>query len=132
MNLILRFLANAAALYITVYLWRLISPTGGLYLDPGMAGFEGAAIAAVLLGIVNTIIRPIMELIALPITCLTLGLFTIVINAVLFYLVGQFTPHFHVSGFVPAIFGTLVMGLISSILGFFVGGSSKKSNTQSS
>jgi len=126
MHTILRFIASAAALYITVYLWHtLFSPTG-LYLDPGVKGLEGCAIAALFLGIVNALIRPVLELIALPITCLTLGLFSIVINAVLFWLVGQFTPGFHVRGVLASLFGTIVMGFVGAMLSWLLVPNDKK------
>jgi len=120
MHTILRFVASVVALYLTVYVGKALLPGIGLYLAPGMAGIEGAGIAALLLGIVNALIRPILKLIALPITCLTLGLFSIVINALLFWLVGQFTPNYHVSGWEAPLFGTICMGLVSAILNLFL------------
>jgi len=114
MHLILRFIASVIALYITVVAGAALGLH--LYLDPGVRGIEGACIAALALGIVNAVIRPVLELIALPITCLTLGLFSLVINAVLFLVVGQFVPGFHVAGFVSALFGTIVMGIVGAVL----------------
>ena len=118
MHLLLRFLVSAIALYLTVKAGAALGLH--LYLEPGVPGVEGACIAAFILGIVNAVIRPILQLIALPITCLTLGLFSVVINAVLFWLVGQFTPGFHVSGFLSALFGTVVMSIVGAILSKFV------------
>jgi putative membrane protein len=118
MHLVLRFLISAVALYITVVVGSALGLH--LYLEPGVKGVEGVCIAAVALGIVNSVIRPIIQLIALPITCLTLGLFSIVINAVLFLVVGQFIPGFHVNGFLAALFGTIVMGFVGTVLSSFV------------
>jgi putative membrane protein len=118
MHLLARFIVSVAALYVTVYTGRLLGLH--LWLDPGLHGVIAALIAAAVLGIVNAVIRPVLELIALPITCLTLGLFGIVINAVLFWLVGQFVPGFHVRGAAASVYGTLVMGLTGALLGFFL------------
>ncbi len=125
MALILRFLASAIALYVTVALGHALSAHAPkahlhLYLAPGLAGVQATLIAALILGIANAVIRPILKLAALPITCLTLGLFSVVINAVLFWATGQITPGYHVRGPVSALFGTVVMsvagGIINSVL----------------
>ncbi len=118
MYLILRFIASAVALYLTVLLGHYLGLR--LYLEPGFKGIEAAVIASLVLGIVNAVIRPLIELIALPITCLTLGLFSVVINAVLFWVVGQVVPGFHVTGFLASLFGTVVMGFVGSVLNFLV------------
>ena len=128
MHLILRFIVSAIELYVTVKLGAALGLH--LYLDPGVAGVEGACIAAFALGIVNAVIRPILQLIALPITCLTLGLFSLVINAVLFWFVGQFVPGFHVSGFLASLFGTVVMGVVGAILSSFVISDDDRSRAQ--
>jgi putative membrane protein len=114
MHLLLRFLVGALALTITVKIGAYLGLH--LYLEPGLVGVEGACIGALALGIVNAVIRPILQLIALPITCLTLGLFSLVINAALFWLVGQFVPGFHVTGFVASLFGTVVMSVVGAVL----------------
>ncbi|MHB1610335.1 MAG: phage holin family protein [Sulfobacillus sp.] len=69
--------------------------------------------ASLALGIVNTFVRPIVRLIALPITLLTLGLFGWVINALMLWLVSDLVPGFIVQGFMPALWGALLLGLIS-------------------
>lgn len=77
--------------------------------------------AAVLLAIVNTYLRPVIVLLTLPINILTLGLFTIVINAGLLYLVAWLLrPHAHVDGFWPAVGGALVISIISVLLNWFL------------
>ena len=72
-----------------------------------------ARLAALLLGLLNTVIRPVLILLTLPINLLTLGLFTFVINGVLFWLVANFVQGFSVTSFGTAILGALVYGLIS-------------------
>ena len=82
---------------------------------PGIS-IEGAgtlAGAALLLGVVNAIVRPVLLVLTLPITILTLGLFLFVLNAAMFGLVAYFLDGFHVAGFVPALLGALVVSIIS-------------------
>ncbi len=79
-------------------------------------------LAALLLGIFNTFLRPILKLLTLPLVLITLGLFIIVINAGLLYLVGSLLkPHFYVDGFWPAFWGALIISIISTILGALTG-----------
>lgn len=118
MHLLLRIIASAAALYLTVLLGQHYHL--GLSVRPGLAGVEATAIAAVVLGIVNGVVRPIVLLLALPVSCATFGLFGFVVNAVLFWLVGQFVPGFHVRGVEAALFGSIVMGLVSAVLNVLV------------
>jgi putative membrane protein len=75
-----------------------------------------ALIAALLLGLVNALIRPILIFLTLPATVLTLGLFIFVINGLLFWLVGSFVQGFHVGGFWSAVFGAIVYSIISWLL----------------
>jgi putative membrane protein len=126
MHLILRWILSAVALYITVYLGHLLGL--GLWIEPGTKAVVPALITVAVLGVVNAIIRPIVELLALPITCLTLGLFTFVINAVLFWVVGQVMEPFgfHVHGFVAALFGSVVMAILSGFLNHFLASSKEK------
>ena len=85
---------------------------------PGVtvASFGAALVAALVLGLVNAVIRPILILLTLPATILTLGLFIFVINGLLFWWVGSFVEGFHVGGFWPGVFGAIVYSLISWVL----------------
>jgi putative membrane protein len=85
---------------------------------PGVSvtGFGGALLCAAVLGLVNSLIRPLIVLITLPITLLTLGLFTLVINGLMFWLVANIMDGLSVSGFSPAFFGALVYGLLTWII----------------
>jgi putative membrane protein len=78
--------------------------------------FWTALIAALVLGLINTLIRPLLVLLTLPVTVLTLGLFIFVINGLLFWWVGSFIDGFHVSGFWSGVFGAIVYSLISWVL----------------
>lgn len=107
---LIRLVVNALALLAVAYLL------------PGVhvAGFVAALIAAFVLGIFNAILRPILIILSLPLEILTLGLFTFVINAVLFWLVGAFVPGFHVDGLVTAFLGAILTSIISFVLSLFL------------
>ena len=76
-------------------------------------GFGAALLAALVLGIVNFLVRPILILVTLPITILTLGLFLIVINALMLMLTAAIVPGFSVDGFKSALLGGLLLGLFN-------------------
>lgn len=79
-------------------------------------------LAAAVLGIVNAIIRPVVLLLTLPINIITLGLFTIVINAVMLEITAYIVPGFGIDTFGAALLGALIVGLVSWILNLFVSG----------
>ena len=92
-------------------------------LIPGVS-IEGTGtfiLAAFLLGIVNALVRPVVFLLTLPLTVVTLGLFIFVLNAAMFGLVAAFFDQFAVSGFWAAIFGALIVSLTSTIASWCVG-----------
>ena len=101
--LIARWILNAAALLLVAYLY------------PGVqvSSFIAALLAALVLGLVNAVIRPILVILTLPVTILTLGLFLFVINALMFWLVAEIVKGFTVSGFVPALIGSLLYSVIT-------------------
>jgi putative membrane protein len=103
MRLLIVWLINAAALFIVPYLMQSIR----------IENFTVALIAALVLGLVNTLIRPILVVLTLPVTVLTLGLFIFVINGLLFWAVANFVRGFEVGGFWSAIGGALLYSLIS-------------------
>jgi putative membrane protein len=103
MQLILRWLISALALLALPYVMSGITVTG----------FYVALIVAVVLGLINAIVRPILILLTLPVTVLTLGLFILVINALLFWFVASFVDGFQVSGFWAAFFGAILYSLIT-------------------
>ena len=74
---------------------------------------ESIVIAALVLGLVNTLIRPLARLIALPLTLLTFGLMGWVINGLMLWLVSAWVPGFYVAGFVPAVEGAILLAVIS-------------------
>lgn len=82
---------------------------------PGIAvhGVVSLLLAALLFGLVNAVIRPVAVLVSLPLTLITFGLFLLVVNAAMLGLVGFFLPGFDVRGFGPALFGSLVVSIVS-------------------
>jgi putative membrane protein len=96
------------------------------YLVPGItvASFPAAMVAAVFIGLVNAVVRPIITLLTLPLSILTLGLFLFVVNAISLslasWLAGAFDIGFEVSGFWPALFGSIVLSFVSGLIGRFV------------
>ncbi len=109
-GLLLRWLLVTIAIMITSYL------VNGIVVD----GFFSAFFAAAVLGILNALFRPILIIITLPINIITLGLFTFVINALLLKMVSGVVPGFHVYGFWAAVFGSLIISLVSWVLSSFV------------
>jgi len=85
---------------------------------------EGAltlVVAALLLGLVNAIVRPLVVLLTLPLTIVTLGLFLFVVNAAMFGLVAAMLEGFRVAGFFSALFGAIVVGLTSTLASWYIG-----------
>jgi len=87
------------------------------YVVPGIAiaNLYIAIIAAIILGLLNLIVRPVLVVLTLPITILTLGLFMFVINAALFLFVASFVDGFAVQGFLAALIGSLIVSVVSAI-----------------
>ena len=81
-----------------------------------MAGFGTALIAALVLGLLNTLVRPLLVLLTLPVTLLTLGLFLFVINAMMFWAAASVLDGFHVDGFSAALIGSLLYSLCGMVI----------------
>ncbi len=107
MSIIINLLISGLAVFVSAYILPGVSVTG----------FGSALVAAVVLGIVNVFIKPVISIFALPITILTLGLFSIVINGLLVLLVSAIVPGFDVDGFLWAIVFAFVLSLINGFLG---------------
>jgi len=92
------------------------------YLVPGVSISSGTALAfgALVLGFVNAVVRPVMALLTLPLTLLTLGLFYLVVNAAAFGLAAALVPGFSVASFWAALLGALVVSLVSWFIGAFL------------
>ena len=110
-GVIVRWLTLTVAIVATSYVLEGIQ----------IAGFGAALAAAALLGILNAFFRPIAILLTLPINILSLGLFTFIINALMIKMVSGVIPGFDVIGFWTAIFGALIVSIISWLLNSFIG-----------
>lgn len=112
MRLLLLWLLNALALLAVTYIMPSIQITG----------FMWALVAAVVLGLLNTLVKPILAILTLPITILTLGLFYLVLNGFMFWLASAFLPGFRVDGVLAAILGALLYSVIAWLLSLLVPG----------
>jgi putative membrane protein len=102
-GILLKWLINALALFVATYVVKGIE----------VSGASSLFLAAALLGILNALIRPILIILTLPINIITLGLFTLVINGAMLWLVAVIIKGFVIHGFWPAIFGALIISLVS-------------------
>lgn len=106
MGILINWVISALAILVTAY----ILP--GVHLS----GFTTALVVAIVLGIINAVIKPILIILTLPINILTLGLFTLVINAVIIIITSNLVPGFKVDGFLWALLFSIVLSIINSFL----------------
>lgn len=109
-GLLFRWLVNSAALFLTAQVVKNFT----------IDNFLSALVAALMLGIINAIIRPIVVFLTLPINVLTLGLFTFVINGLMIMLVSKTVEGFHVTSFWSAMVGSIILTIVSSLLSFII------------
>jgi putative membrane protein len=107
MQLIIRILINAAALWLAARYIDGISLTGSLW---------SILLVALVFGVVNAVLKPILKLLSLPVVILTLGLFTIIINAAMLGITAVLMENFSIDGIVPALLASLVVSVVSAIL----------------
>ena len=93
------------------------------YFVPGVSAASNTALiwAAIALGLINAFVRPILVVLTIPLTILTLGLFLIFLNAAMLNLAGWFVDGFEVSGFWSAIFGAIIISVVSGVCSRFIG-----------
>jgi len=115
MGFVIRVLVNAAAIWLAS---RIV---------PGITADSGGQIllAALVLGLINALVRPVLVLLTLPLTLLTLGLFLLVLNAFCLRLTSWLVSGLHVDGFWPALLGAIVISLVSWVLTAFVSDSGR-------
>lgn len=106
MNLILKWIVFSLLIVLVAWIIPGIS----------VSNFLSAMLVCIVIGLINVFIRPLIEFISLPINFLTLGLFSFVINAFLLMLAGAITPGFEVSGFLSALFGSILLSLFSGVV----------------
>ena len=107
MHFIFKLLAIAVAVYLTVNLVPGITLTGG-WLTLGLVSLVWAVII--------TVVRPVLQILSLPITIITLGLFSFILNALLFWAMEFIVPGFDVAGFIPALLGSIVLSVIAWLI----------------
>ncbi|OGU13192.1 MAG: hypothetical protein A2076_07955 [Geobacteraceae bacterium GWC2_53_11] len=110
-KLVLTWALNSFALFFVMKL------TSGIQIDR----FQDLLFATVVIALLNTFLRPVIILLTLPVTVLTLGLFTLVVNGLIFYLAAQVVPGFHVTGFGAAFVAALLYSLFSFVLNMLFG-----------
>jgi putative membrane protein len=105
-----------------VWLINAIALVAVAYLMPSIAvsSFGAALAAALVLGLVNAVVRPVLVLLTLPVTVLTLGLFIFVLNGLLFWMVASWLEGFHVGGFWSAVLGAIAFSVVSWLLSALV------------
>lgn len=111
MNFVIRLVVNSAALWLAARFVTGISYTGG---------WQGLVIVALLFGVINAFVRPVLSFLSMPIQFITLGLFTLVLNAFMLMLTawaaGNIGLAFVVDGFIPALFGAILVSIVSLVL----------------
>lgn len=106
MKLLLRWLLSAAALIVVA----------SLYPGVAVAGFGSALVAAAVIGLLNALLRPVLVVLTLPVTIVTLGLFLFVINALMFWAASGLMDSFHVAGFWAAVLGSLIYSVLQLLI----------------
>jgi putative membrane protein len=112
MRIIIKWLLSAVALLAVAYLYSGVQ----------VNSFGSALIAAAVIGLLNMIVRPVLVVLTLPVTIVTLGLFLFVINALLFWAASGLLGGFHVNGFVAALIGSLIYSLLGLLIETALGG----------
>ena len=118
MYYLIRWIMNALILMLLPYFVKGVS----------ISNFYIALIAALVLALLNALIRPIILILTLPINILTLGLFTLVINGLMFYFVASFVRGFDIAGFWPAFWAALVYSLFSMFINYFADDKTRRGN----
>ena len=106
MKLLTKWLLSAAALLLVAYLYQGVE----------VRSFTAALVAAFVIGLLNAVVRPVLVLLTLPVTVLTLGLFLFVINALMFWAAASLFDGFHVRDFTAALIGSLIYSLIGMVI----------------
>lgn len=106
MKLIFKWLLSAAALLLVAHLYSGVQ----------VHNFTAALIASLVIGLFNTVLRPVLVVLTLPVTILTLGLFLFVVNALMFWFASSLLAGFHVTGFVAALIGSLLYSALGIVI----------------
>lgn len=112
MRLLIKWLLSALALLAVTYLYSGVQITS----------YTSALLAAAVIGLLNMFVRPVLLVLTLPVTIVTLGLFLFVINALLFWAASGMLPGFHVNGFLAALIGSLLYSILGVVIEAALGG----------
>ena len=115
-NLLLRWVVSAVALLVVTYFVPGVS----------VSGFVAALVAAAAIGFINATLGAVIKFFALPLRIVTLGLASLVINALMLMLAAAIVPGFYVSGFIAALVGSIVLSLTTAVFGWFLSSDSEK------
>jgi putative membrane protein len=111
LKLLINWVLNAIAFLITQRIIDQILPN-----EFQLRDVQAALIAALLLGLINSTVRPVLKLLTFPLTILTLGLSSLAINVLCLVFVSRYVPGFYIGGIVPAIVGSIVLSIVSTLL----------------
>ena len=106
MKLLIKWLLSAAALLLVAYIYQGVE----------VRSFTAALVAAFVIGLLNTFVRPVLVILTLPVTVLTLGLFLFIINALMFWAAAGVLSGFHVRDFTAALIGSLIYSVIGIVI----------------
>ncbi|MCZ8220825.1 MAG: phage holin family protein [Acidovorax sp.] len=112
MKLLLKWLLSAAALLFVAYIYSGVE----------VKSFSSALIAAFVIGLFNVVLRPVLVVLTLPVTIVTVGLFLFVINALMFWAAASVLDGFHVTGFGAALLGSLIYSVLGLLIESALGG----------
>jgi putative membrane protein len=112
LRLLLRWMLNALALLAIAY----VAPSVDMLQGFAVEGFEAAVVAVLILSVLNLTVRPILKLLAMPVSCLTFGLFSLVINALMMLLTSELVDGFDVGGFWNAVLVSIIYAVVSALL----------------
>jgi putative membrane protein len=116
MHFILRFLGTVAAVLLTIYLVPGVHATG----LPGQGGWLTILLVALVWSVITMVIKPVLTILTLPITLITFGIFSLILNALLFWAMALLVPGFSVDGFFPALLGAIVLSILSWLIHFVI------------
>jgi putative membrane protein len=100
-----------------IALWLAAQVITGIHFDGNLASL---AVLALVFGVVNTLIKPVVRLLTLPLTMLTLGLFALVVNALMLLLTSALDTNYSVDGFIPALLASILISVVSTVLNWFI------------
>lgn len=118
-NLILRWVLSVVALAVAAYLTGFVLPKN-FVVDTTVAGVLKMFVGVVVIGLLNATLGKLLKFLTIPLNCLTLGLFSLVVNAAMFLVAGNLNLGFHVEGFLGALLGSVLYSAMNGVLGILI------------